>query len=308
VVTIGGGVVVDPHAERLRIFSELDGQRLQLWYAGDANQRADAALFYRGWRPWQPSDLVRMAGVTDPQPVLKSLLENRRLLEIPLSAQRRVLVHRELFDQATKQLAGLLERMHREQPLRIAFDPHEIGPRIRWLPSPAYVEPLLRHAVDTGLVESYGSGVRLPGHGPALSHAENQLLELMVQKLLQAGIEVPSVAQLQTAAGRLAASVPALLRLAAGRGELVQVSDEFFLHVEVDRRCQTAVREHLEKTGSATLSQIREWLGTSRKYAVPYCEYLDRIGLTVRDGDKRRLRSAPPASPRPPDVQAHYPT
>jgi selenocysteine-specific elongation factor len=49
-------------------------------------------------------------------------------------------------------------------------------------------------------------------------------------------------------------------------------------------------------------------LGTSRKYAVPYCEYLDRIGLTVRDGDKRRLRSAPPASPRPPDVQAHYPT
>ncbi|GIW93751.1 MAG: selenocysteine-specific translation elongation factor [Pirellulaceae bacterium] len=306
VLTIGGGVVIDPHAERLRKFSDRDRDRLQLWYTGDPEQRADAALFYRGWRPWQPPDLARMAGVTDPQAVLKSLLENARLLEIPLSAQRRVLVHRELFDQAAQQLAGLLERLHREQPLRMAFDPHEVASRIRWLPSPAYVEPLMRYAAGTGLLEQYAGGVRLPGHGPALSHAESQLLEQIVQQLLQAGIEVPSVAQLQASAGRLAASVPALLGLAVSRGELVQISDEFYLHAEVDRQCRTIVHRHLEKTGPATLSQIREWLGTSRKYAVPYCEYLDRVGMTVREGDKRRLHPKAASAP-PPDVEAEFP-
>jgi len=36
-----------------------------------------------------------------------------------------------------------------------------------------------------------------------------------------------------------------------------------------------------------TISQIREILGTTRKYAVPLCEYLDNIGFTERQGDVR---------------------
>jgi selenocysteine-specific elongation factor len=41
-----------------------------------------------------------------------------------------------------------------------------------------------------------------------------------------------------------------------------------------------------------TLSQIRETLGTTRKYAVPLCEYLDREGFTRREGDLRVLAAA----------------
>jgi selenocysteine-specific elongation factor len=39
-----------------------------------------------------------------------------------------------------------------------------------------------------------------------------------------------------------------------------------------------------------TVSQIREILDTSRKFAVPYCEYLDQSGFTRRQGDLRMLR------------------
>ena len=35
------------------------------------------------------------------------------------------------------------------------------------------------------------------------------------------------------------------------------------------------------------VSSIREILGFSRKYAVPFCEYLDRAGWTRREGDLR---------------------
>ena len=36
-------------------------------------------------------------------------------------------------------------------------------------------------------------------------------------------------------------------------------------------------------------SEIRDLLGTTRKYAVPLCEYLDRVGVTRREGDLRFL-------------------
>ncbi len=37
-------------------------------------------------------------------------------------------------------------------------------------------------------------------------------------------------------------------------------------------------------------------IGTTRKYAMPIGEYLDRIGLTRREGDVRKLGQIEPAS------------
>ena len=52
--------------------------------------------------------------------------------------------------------------------------------------------------------------------------------------------------------------------------------------------------ERLEFIASAKrlgleLPEIRDLLGTTRKFAVPLCEYLDRVGVTKRAGDLRVL-------------------
>ena len=60
-------------------------------------------------------------------------------------------------------------------------------------------------------------------------------------------------------------------------------------HTETAQRMQDLLRESLSDRDGMTLSAIRELLGTTRKYAVPFCEYLDRIGFTKRKGDVRVL-------------------
>ena len=52
------------------------------------------------------------------------------------------------------------------------------------------------------------------------------------------------------------------------------------------------LREKMSGRDGLTLSAIRELLSTTRKYAVPICEYLDRIGFTRRVGDVRVLGTA----------------
>ena len=48
------------------------------------------------------------------------------------------------------------------------------------------------------------------------------------------------------------------------------------------------MKERLTKQGGGlTVAEIRDLLGTTRKYAVPLCEYLDRVGVTRREGDLR---------------------
>jgi selenocysteine-specific elongation factor len=41
-----------------------------------------------------------------------------------------------------------------------------------------------------------------------------------------------------------------------------------------------------------TVSELREALGTSRKYAVPLAEHLDATKVTRREGDRRFARDA----------------
>ena len=47
--------------------------------------------------------------------------------------------------------------------------------------------------------------------------------------------------------------------------------------------------ERLSAGPTMTMAHLRDLLGTTRKYAVPFGEYLDRIGLTRREGDVRKL-------------------
>jgi len=50
------------------------------------------------------------------------------------------------------------------------------------------------------------------------------------------------------------------------------------------------VREIISKNGQVTAAEVRDLLGTSRKYALALLEHLDTIGVTIRDGDFRRLK------------------
>ena len=49
---------------------------------------------------------------------------------------------------------------------------------------------------------------------------------------------------------------------------------------------QAFIRGH----GPATVSELRQALGSSRRVIVPLLEHLDRTFVTLRQGDKRTLR------------------
>jgi hypothetical protein len=50
------------------------------------------------------------------------------------------------------------------------------------------------------------------------------------------------------------------------------------------------VRAFIKAHGPATVSELRQSLGASRRIVVPLLEYLDRTFVTLRQGDKRTLR------------------
>ena len=77
--------------------------------------------------------------------------------------------------------------------------------------------------------------------------------------------------------------------MCVAEGFLVHVADDMYLHADAEADMRRRVSERLAGGAGMTVAEIRDLLGTTRKYAVPLCEYLDRAGVTRREGDLRLL-------------------
>jgi selenocysteine-specific elongation factor len=143
-------------------------------------------------------------------------------------------------------------------------------------------DALVEAMVVGGAIARSGRTMRLPSHRAGIDASE---VERVVALVRAAEPTPPTIAELRSqGAGR--ETVEAAIRA----GALVRIAPNLVLTPALVGLAVDAVRE----AGSAgiTVSGIRERLGTTRKYAVPLLEHLDRTGVTRRNGDLRFARGA----------------
>ncbi len=73
-------------------------------------------------------------------------------------------------------------------------------------------------------------------------------------------------------------------------GEFIPVSTDVVFRKQDYEEAVGRIRELLQQKERITLAEVRDLLSTSRKYAQALLEHLDATGMTLRDGDYRRLR------------------
>jgi selenocysteine-specific elongation factor len=240
-------------------------------------------------RDWQPSDLARTAGIDAPEAITDRLRERGDLCEIVVSPTRKLRLHRLVISQLGDRIVAALKKLHEQFPLRMSHDRGVLAARFNYLVNDAILTATLHQLQSAGRIHCSAHGVSLTGCGPRLSPNEQKLLVQLTTLFRQAGMQPPSVKECQQQVSKLQTAVPQLLALAAANGEFVEVSSDFYLHAAVEEESRRLLAARLAGSPGLTVSEIREILNTSRKYAVPFCEYLDRIGFTERRGNLRVL-------------------
>jgi selenocysteine-specific elongation factor len=133
-------------------------------------------------------------------------------------------------------------------------------------------------------VGASGAVVRLRSHEIALTPEQERARSKIMQVLESAGFTPPLAKELD--------ADPALISSLVQSGELVKIGD-FYLSAAQAREARFRVRSAIDTSGPLTVAEIRDLLGTSRKYAVPLCEWLDQTGATLRRDDTRILGPNP---------------
>ncbi len=80
------------------------------------------------------------------------------------------------------------------------------------------------------------------------------------------------------------------LRFLIDTGEAVEINAEVVMAAESAERAAELIRKFIREHGPATVSELRQMLGSSRRVIIPLLERLDRDGVTLRQEDRRTLR------------------
>ena len=75
------------------------------------------------------------------------------------------------------------------------------------------------------------------------------------------------------------------------RGEVIRIATDVALSAEAVPQAAQKLAVLFEKEGAFTASQAKDALGTTRMFAIPLLEHLDKTGWTRRKGDRREIRS-----------------
>lgn len=285
--TIGGGLILDPEAGHLKALRGDWIDSLRMLETGSELERVEAAIRLRGWRSWSDADLYRLTGVEEPRQYVEALIRDGKVVKIDLSPQRSLRVHGLVVQDLSQQVSAVLEKLHKSEPLKLVFPHSEIAKRFEYLPDRKILSYALGLLKKEQALRSTQHGVGLQSYGPKLTQNEVKLLDQLVRDLESVGLTSPTTSQIESSVTKNRDSVRQLLQLAAGQGDLIEISPDYYVHHRVFENAWHQLLDAFREHGGLTVSAIKDLLGFSRKYAVPFCEYLDQTGRTRREGDLR---------------------
>jgi selenocysteine-specific elongation factor len=270
--TIGGGIVVDPFASR----------RARPWAEGAHSPalRLDRALTDAAESGIDVDTLTIRLGA--PPDAVTRLVAERKDAVVRVGAR---LYARPTLDVLESRLVAMLAESHRGHPLEPGMSLQHV--RSRLSDSVDLADHVIAHASRRGLVETAGGNIRAAGWVPRLSSAQRQSAERIFETLNAARDEPPSAAEVAEKFGTESGD---LLRVLEREGRVVQVEPERYYAVARLTSLVDRLRQGMQRGREYAPSELRDLLGFSRKFLIPFLEYCDRQGLTARGESGRSWR------------------
>jgi selenocysteine-specific elongation factor len=296
VATIGGGVVLGNVSPRKRKRLTEKDQRyntdvFNTLMHGTAEEKCLLLLKESG-----------MAGLTAKDLGIRLGLFGKHLdkiLQIPLSTKKMVVVDsagqryvdQAIAEEVVKGIVSFLESYHLSNPLKNGLSKEEVRSGFQQFVDPKVFNYCLNDLLRKKTVVQEESIIRMAGHEVALKADEQQLQRDLVKWYRDQGLTAPTIKETFSRFSEYPEGlVKEVLALLLKEGELVKISESLYFSAGPLTTLQEDVVAFIKKEGEIDAPRFKTLSGLTRKFSIPILEYFDRIKLTIRVGDCRKLR------------------
>ena len=288
--TVGGGEVINPFAPKHKRFVPETIATLAQWEEADDAQIVNTVLGSSDTLCVSESFLYYY--LPHSQMSVKAILDrleaDDKIVRWDKSGRTPLVSDTARTATAKEKIINALADFHEAQPLLAGQNASQLRRELK-LDETGF-EKLENQLIAEDQLVKDGNLLRLASHEIQFSQEEENAKETLEKLFLEAGINTPTLNELNTLLPEytpkvLESTFFALLNL----GRFVKIADNFFIHQTVFAETRELLISYLRENDIITVAEFRETAQTSRKYAVPFLEYCDSQNLTVRDSNVRRL-------------------
>ncbi|MBW1636523.1 MAG: selenocysteine-specific translation elongation factor [Deltaproteobacteria bacterium] len=221
--------------------------------------------------------------------VLNDPLSTRKMVVVDSPTQRYVIS--DIAEEIKAAIIARLEEYHRSSPLQIGLVKEELRSAVGRRMDTRVFKYCLNELLRKGVVVQEESAIRMESHQVALKADEKKLQRELAEWYREKGLSTPTLKETMSQFSDYPASLlKEVLGLLLREGELVKVSETLYYSQQVITPLIESVKEAIEREGEIDAPRFKALTGLTRKFSIPILEYLDRIKVTMRIGDKRILR------------------
>jgi selenocysteine-specific elongation factor len=301
--TLGGGIVLNPNAPRLRardlpqqiaLAHSLEVPNLKIavfTYVHLAAPGGAAVEYLSPLFGLMPASFLEYC---HPEPGALAILEIAGFV-----------ISRKRFSAHCATLLQMLTELHARSPECVGFSRAELHVGELAIVADAIFDRMLRELVASGRLRQEGSLYREPESRMTVSPAQSDLMDRVSGRLVQSGFTPPSAIGLSETLSRPLPEIEKTLVLLERAGRVRRLGADLFFDAKQFERAVDAIRHAFDSATELTVADAARLLNSSRKYVVPFLEYLDGKGITARSGNVRlRGRESKSATPEAGDGPA----
>jgi selenocysteine-specific elongation factor len=201
--------------------------------------------------------------------------------------ERPIIIHRDRLASVEKAVMRIIQdQLDRHQPRR-SLPRNTLNTACRAIAQGALLDAVFAHLLKQKELVQVGNNLGPANAQVKLTKQQKRNREHILESIDQGQLAPPTAKELGKQLGQEVANIETLLNLCEEDGLLVRVGPGMFYSPAALEQARTICAATLEDVSEATLSQLREAWGVSRKFAVPMCEYFDQLRVTIRKDDVR---------------------
>lgn len=176
----------------------------------------------------------------------------------------------------------IVESYHKSYPLRRGIPREELKSKLK-MSSRVFNAVITSYYLRNTLRDS-NNFIARPEHEVRFDSAQQSEVQTLMRRFEQNPFSPPGVKELQAEVDQ------EILNALIESDELIAVSSDVMFRKQDYDLMVDRIKNEIHQKDRITLSEARDLFSTSRKYAQALLEHLDVVGVTVREGDFRKLK------------------
>lgn len=285
--TIGGGRIVNPQPQRRhKRFSQDVLNQLAAYAQGSPKDIFLQAVREEGIGSMEHFSRKAKLELEIIQQFFSELIDQKQLFQLEkgeiFKKTKLIICSDNWLNLQKNKVLKILDEYHHQFNLRPGIPKEELKSKLSL--DQNIFQSLLANFDELGIIKASENMIRLSEFSTEASSVQ----EKNIQKLINLFQENPYITpNIKDCIQEYGLEIVNYLQYS---GELIAVNSEVAFLKDHYQKMVDWVINKIENTGSLTAAEFRDQFETSRKYALAFLEHLDLKGVTVREGDVRRLR------------------